>query len=240
MGIEGLIPVLIVLFVAALVKSVLGFGDALIAVPLLTLILGIQVTAPLVTLIGTLVTLLLVVRNRKTIDVRAIWQLTLIAMMGVPIGVWGLKNLPEKPITGGLGIVLILVGIYYLRRPQLAPVRGLRWTVLFGLASGIFGGAYNMSGAPMIIYGTLRQWQPSEFRGTLQSYFLIIGLTVLINHATAGLWTAQVWQLFVLSLPVIGLGFWIGTWLGDTLPREKFEQALYVALIVLGAVLILT
>lgn len=240
MGVEGLIAVLIVLFVAALVKSVLGFGDALIAVPLLTLILGIQVTAPLVTLIGTLVTLLLVVRNRKTIDVRAIWQLTLIAMIGVPIGVWGLKNLPEKPITGGLGIVLILVGLYYLRRPQLQPVRGFRWTVLFGLASGIFGGAYNMSGAPMIVYGTLRQWQPSEFRGTLQSYFLIIGLTVLINHATAGLWTAQVWQLFVLSLPVIGLGFWIGTWLGDTLPREKFEQALYVALIVLGTVLILT
>lgn len=239
MGIDILFTVFVILFGATLIKAVLGFGESLVAIPLLTLVIGLQVAAPLISIIVALVTVMMMIRNWQNIDVRVIWKLTVAAVIGVLIGTWALNAIPERPITIGLGIILILLGLYYLRRPKITPLVGTRWTIFFGLLSGMFGGAYNMAGAPIIIYGTMQQWRSEDFRSTLQSYFFVVSLTILFSHATSGLWTNQVLQLALLSLPAVLTGFWIGSRIGDHIPREKFETALYIALIVLGIAIIL-
>jgi len=48
-----ILQVIVVLFVATLVRSSFGFGEALIAVPLLALIMPVQQAAPLAVLVST-------------------------------------------------------------------------------------------------------------------------------------------------------------------------------------------
>ncbi|MCA9117288.1 MAG: hypothetical protein KDA79_19595, partial [Planctomycetaceae bacterium] len=52
--VESSLPVL-VLFTAALVRSTFGFGDALVAMPLLALFMPLETAAPLVALISLLI-----------------------------------------------------------------------------------------------------------------------------------------------------------------------------------------
>ena len=231
--------VLGILFVAIVIKSILGFGESLFAVPLLTLVIGVKVAVPLISVIVAGVTLLMVWRNWRTIDFRAIWRLTLAALLGIRIGVWGLKELPPEPITLGLGVVLTAVGLYYLFTPQVHSLQGRYWAFVFGFISGVLGGAYNMSGAPMTVYGAAQKWQATDFRGTLQGYFAIVSPTIVVNLALTDQITGQVLRLILYALPVIGIAFVSGTYLAEKVPHAVFEKALYIILVVMGALLII-
>ena len=46
------LPVIGVVFLATLVRSTFGFGEALVAVPLLALVISVQVAVPLATLLS--------------------------------------------------------------------------------------------------------------------------------------------------------------------------------------------
>jgi uncharacterized membrane protein YfcA len=228
-----------VLFFAAFTKSILGFGEALVAVPLLTLALDIQVAAPLSMLMAASVTFIMMVKHWRAIDFRAIWRLTLAAVIGIPLGVWFLKGLPEALLTGVLGALLVVIGLYYLLRPALPARTESYWAYLLGFSAGVLGGAYNIAGPALIIYGTLRRWPPQQFRSTLQGFFVVINVLILIGHASAGLWTPDVLQLFALSIPAILVGFWAGSRANPHIAPDAFAKLVYLALIVSGVFLML-
>lgn len=234
-----LLTTLTILFLAALVKATLGFGESLLAIPLLTLVLGVQTATPLVSLLAITVTLFMLLRNWRQIDLSATWRLIIAAVAGVPIGVWGLKSLPATWITTTLGLLLILVGLYNLTQPQLEPLHDSRWSYLFGFLAGLLGGAYNMASPPVLLYGAVRQWAPAQFRVTLQSFFLPVSVLILIGHATAGLWTSHVLTLYGLAWPVMLAAFWLGSRFNERINAERFGRLLYGALIILGIVLLL-
>lgn len=139
----------------------------------------------------------------------------------------------------GLGALLIVVGLYYLTKPTIRPINNVKWAYLAGALAGIFGGAYNIGSPPVLVYGAMRRWSPTQFRVTLQGFFLPLSAMILLSHATAGLWTKQVLQLFGFSLPVFLIAYWLGNRLSNLVPRERFEQLIYVGLVILGTVLLL-
>lgn len=229
---------LAVLFVAALIKSTFGFGESLVAIPLLTLVLGIQTAAPLVSLMAATITAVIVAQNWQRMDFRATRQLILAAAIGVPVGVWGLRTLPESWLRIGLGLLLIFIGLYYLTKPTLAALNGDHWAYLFGFLAGLFGGAYNMASPPVVVYGAMRRWSPEHFRVMLQGFFLPVSLLILVGQAGAGLWTRQVLGLFALSIPVMAAAYWLGSYLNRTMSTQRFDRFLYGGLVVLGIMLL--
>jgi uncharacterized membrane protein YfcA len=233
------IAAVVILFTAALTKAVLGFGEALVAVPLLVLVLDVQSAAPLSALMAMAVTVLMLVRHWRQVDFRATRRLTLGALVGIPLGVWVLKGVPEDGLRAGLGLLLILLGLYYLRRPALPALNGARWGYGFGFAAGLLGGAYNIAGPPVIVYGTLSRWTPQQFRATLQGFFVVINTVILAGHASAGLWTPRVLTLFVLAIPFMLIGFWAGARISQHVPTPVFERLVYIMLVLLGIMLLL-
>lgn len=56
-----------IVFIATLVRSTFGFGESLVAVPLLILVIPIEIAVPLSVLISILVAAVVVVQDRKKI-----------------------------------------------------------------------------------------------------------------------------------------------------------------------------
>jgi uncharacterized protein len=227
-----------VLFIATLARSTFGFGDALIAMPLLTLLLGIRSATPVIALIGSSVTLLIVWRSHARIDLAAIKRLTISALLGIPLGIWLFTALPAALVTTALGISLILFGAYALLAPTAAVLSDARWAYPFGFIAGGLGGAYNMSGAPIVVYGTLRRWPPAEFRASIHGFYLPTGLVTLAGHGIGGLWTDTVWQITLAALPLAVVAVLIGERLNRAIPSEKFAPLIHTSLILLGAALL--
>ncbi len=233
-----LIPVaLAVLFVSTLTRSTLGFGDALIAMPLLTLLIGIRTATPLVALVALTIALTISLSSWRQIDLKAVWRLIVSTLAGIPFGLLLLENAPEATVKAGLGILLILFGLYNLTQPRLPKLERNGFEYGVGFVAGVLGGAYNTNGPPIVIYGALRRWPPERFRATLQGYFLT-NVLIVAGHGAAGLWTRTVWSLYLYALPLVVAAIVWGGELNRRIPPGSFDRAVYAALIGMGALLL--
>jgi uncharacterized membrane protein YfcA len=228
----------LIVFLAIFTQAVSGFGLALVSMPLLVSVVGVQTATPLVALFGGLAELLLLAYYRQALNVKAIARLTLASLVGVPVGVFFLKRVDAEVFTAVLGAFLVGYAFYALFTPKLPQLSWSVWAYLFGFAGGVLGGAYNTSGPPVIVYGTCRRWSGAQFKGNLQGFFLLTSIMAFITHLVNGNFTAVVWQNFWLSLPGIGLGLFLGFKLDKYLNPERFRQVVLILLIVLGLRLI--
>ncbi len=233
------ILILAVLFVSTLSRSTFGFGDALIAMPLLALFVSIKIATPLVALIGLLIAIMIFSRNWRKIKAPGVLQLIISSVVGIPIGLLYLKGTSEDIVKIVLAVVLISFSIYKLYKPELLKLKSNKFAFPFGIAAGILGGAYNTNGPPIIIYGTMRGWQPQNFRAILQGIFLPTNIFIASGHGLSGFWTQEVLTLFLYSLPVVFVSMLIGSRLNKKIPAENFTRFIYIFLILIGIVLFL-
>lgn len=231
------VQVLAVLFLATFIRSALGFGEALVAVPLLALVMPVQVAAPLAVLVSITVAVIVVIQDWGNVHVRSAGWLVLSTLFGIPLGLLLLKTVPESVVKAILGAVIVVFAIYSLagRKPRL---QSDRLAPLFGFAAGILGGAYGMNGPPLVVYGVLRRWQPAQFRATLQGYFLIASMVGMAGYAFTGLWNRTVSSYFLLSLPLALIAIFLGQVVHHRLSSSRFLICVNVGLALIGAVLI--
>jgi uncharacterized protein len=234
-----LIITLVIVFLAALMRSTIGFGDALLAMPMLALFMDIRIATPVVGFMGVVLGASMLSHTWRDVDFKATWRLTLFSFLGIPIGIYLLKAAPDVFVKVILALVLIVFGAYNLIKPTLPRLKNDNFSYLAGFISGILGGAYNTNGPPVIIYGMLARWSPERFRATLQGCFLPTALMIMVSQAASGLWTANVLRLFAYSLPFILLAVFLGNRLSRRIPRGAFDRVVYGILIVMGVLLVI-
>jgi len=227
-----------IVFLATLIRSTFGFGEALVAVPLLALIIPVEEAVPLATLLSVTVATIVMIQDWRSIHFEAARKLVVATLLGIPLGLLLLISLPENGIKAALGTIMIAFSSFCLCRPQLKEWTDDRWAGGFGFLAGILGGAYGMNGPPLVIYGALRRWSPQVFRATLQGYFLPASLLGLGGYLIAGLWTAQVSLDFACSLPGAIVAIFCGRWINHRLRAEHFRRYVYIGLLLLGIVLL--
>lgn len=237
-----LLAVAAVVFAGALCQSTLGFGNALIAMPLLSTLIGLPQATALFGMLSLAMGGILLALGRRSIDLRDSWRLNVAALAGVPVGLWMLHNAPEALIMHGLGALLLAYGAAglllgrFVRRPTHVSPAWLVWP--FGFVSGILGGAYNTNGPPLVVFGTLRRWEPDRFRTTLQSVFLTSSVAIGIGHASTGMWTAQTFVQCAACLPILWLAGVVGRRITQRVDAATFVGWVYFVLILLGASLL--
>jgi uncharacterized membrane protein YfcA len=240
MGFSGSVATaMIVLFFSTFIRSAIGFGDGLIAMPLLALVLGTRTASPVVAFAAAMIALTILLANWGKVDLRSVLRLVLASLVGIPFGLLLLRYAPDHLMKVILGSLLILYGVYSLVTPRLPIIQNNTWALGFGFVAGVLGGAYNTNGPPIVIYGTLRRWAPEHFRTTLQYYFFLSGLLILVGHGVAGLWTPDVLRIFLYSAPLVLLAIYAGGKVHHRIPVESFSHVVYAFLILMGVVFLI-
>jgi hypothetical protein len=232
------LPVLLIVFVAIFTQSLTGFGLALVSMPLLTAVLGVQTAAPMVALFGLVAEVILLLYYRAAVNVQVIWRLILASLIGVPVGILVIGALDEQVVLTLLGVIVAGYAVYALLKLRLPDIEGSLWAYGFGFAAGILGGAYNTSGPPVIVYGNCRRWPPQEFKANLQGFFLLTTVFVIVSHALAGNYTAEVLRYTLLTLPALAAGVVAGLALSKRINATTFRTMVLWLLLALGAWLI--
>ncbi len=233
-----ILEVLVVLTCATLIRSVFGFGEALVAVPLLALIMPIETAAPVATLVSITVAALVLVQDWSEVHVRSAGWLVLSTLLGIPLGLLLLTKVAEPIVKAVLGSIIVAFSLYSLLSRRSHKLANERLTWLFGFSAGVLGGAYSMNGPPLAIYGSLRGWSPQQFRATLQGYFLPASLLVMCGYWVAGLWTSTVTQYYLLALPAVAVAVFVGGVVNRRVHPQRFQFLIYGVLVVVGLVLL--
>jgi uncharacterized protein len=229
-----------IIFVGSLVRSSLGFGEALIAMPLLAFVIPTRMAAPLVAVVSSFNAILILYREWRQVNVRETRPLVIFALMGIPIGLWLLNTGSEGHIKLLLALVVIGFATWSLLSRRTIRIIPKAWAPVFGLLAGILGGAYNTAGPPLVVFGTLRQWPAERFRANLQSYFLLGGTTVLAMHISQGSMTTEVLTLTSLCLPLTIIASVVGRRLTKSVSTGQFIRVVHVFLLLIGAMLLAT
>lgn len=226
-------------FFAAFTQAVTGFGSALVGMPLLSPILGVRIASPLMAVISITLNFSLLLIRRQAIRWRAMWNVILAAIVGIPIGILAVNLASEHVVLIILGIVLIVYSLYAWFVPQLPELSHPIWKYIFGFASGLLAGAYNVGGPPAVMYASGRGWEPNEFRSNLQALFLIENVVVVAGHAYSGNYTPEVLNLLWFAIPALAFGILAGLGLARYIPDALFRKLVLFLLIVLGIRLII-
>jgi len=234
-----ILPVLAVIFLATLIRSAFGFGEALVAVPLLALLMPVEVAVPLATLVSITVAGIVVVQDWRKIHVRSASRLVISTLFGIPLGLWLLTAVPESVVKAILSVVIIGFSTYCLFSRSPFQLNDDRWASVFGFGAGILGGAYGMNGPPLVIYGTLRHWSAEQFRATLQGYFLPASLLGMCGYWFFGLWTAAVTCYYLWTLPLVLVAIFLGRAINQRMKGHSFRRYIHVGLLVVGVVLLI-
>jgi uncharacterized membrane protein YfcA len=232
--------ILLISFTATLVRSTFGFGESLVAVPLFSLFVPVDVAVPLSVMLSVLVALVVVVQDHRKIHFSSAKWLVLFALPGIPMGVILLTYGNDVWMKIGLGILIIAYSVYALfgQNEFILEKDSRFWLFVCGLSSGILGGLYGVNGPPLVVYGNMRKWDAKNFRATLQAYFLPASFIGLLGYLVKGLIGKQILIYFIVSLPVVIPAIFLGRSLNKRLANNSFFKYVYWGLMLIGTFLI--
>ena len=158
-----------VVFLATLVRSAFGFGEALVAVPLLALLIPVPVAVPLATLLSITLAGLILAQDWRHVHARSAWWLVLPTLLGIPIGLLVLTEVYPPVVKATMAVVIVAFSGYCLvgrRKPQFPDDR-FAWA--FGLGAVVIGRAAN------------RRMRPEAFVRYVHLGLIGIGVLLLVQ-----------------------------------------------------------
>jgi uncharacterized membrane protein YfcA len=219
---------------ASFVFGLIGFGMGLVSLSLLPFIMTPATAVPIITCFGAAFALLMTVQLRREVVVSRLGDLIVGTLLGMPLGVWGLANLPPGLLKRLIGVILIAIVVIEWRQLYPQQLAGRHWGVVAGIAAGVLGGAVGTPGPPVILYVMTQGWSPRATKGTLQAFFLVNRAIIVAGHWWAGLITPDVVRLIgIYTLPSV-LGVTLGIHLFNRIDQERFRRLIFALLFVLG------
>jgi len=203
---------------AATIQATMGFGFALVAVPIIAVADDPKVAVVAITAIGVPMTLWNTIRWRAHLRVGAMTTVVGASLIGMPIGALILARAPDPALTFAIGIVVLGLTAWLWRGLQLPP--GPRTEIAAGIASGALGTSTGTNGPPLVIAFQATGMERDAFRATLAGCFFVQGVA------------------FVVGVPAIVAGTLGGKRLSTRLHGRAFRVAVLTLLGLSGALAI--
>jgi uncharacterized membrane protein YfcA len=224
---------------ASFISGLSGFGFGLVAMALLPLLMGIKLANAFVSFCGGAIFASLTIPLRKHIAWKALLPLLVGTALGVPIGVYGLVNLPEGLLLKILaGFILTYVAFTLLTQNRAHFHMDRRWGYLAGFVGGIISGALSAGGPPVIMYCDSLNLGKNGFKATLQVYFVLLILYKIPLFYVTGLLTADLWRTLLYYSPVVAAGTVCGVLLFHRLSDLWFRRVVLILLTAFAAIMI--
>lgn len=217
--------------VAAVVRGFTGFGFALVAVPLASLMMAPARAVPVVFLLQLIVGAYDTARYHRDWD-RGFVMLALGAIVATPAGVYLLAI--ASPATARLTVAaLMLGGTALLWRPPRLPLRpSRRLAALAGFGAGLSNGLAAMPGPPAVAYTLLTDMPAHTARVSLMVLFFITSLAGLPSAYAFGIADRATLLLAASALPILFFGTLLGERLFHRFGTQAYRQ---VTLVILAA-----
>ncbi|MDZ4264153.1 MAG: sulfite exporter TauE/SafE family protein [Mycobacterium sp.] len=233
MTLTGYCVLAVAIVLASALQASIGFGIGMFAAPIVALIDPALIPGTLI-MVATVVTLMVVVREREAIDLSGTGWALVGRVPGTIAGALLLAVLPHRALAIMLAGV-VLSGVV-LTSSGWIPVPRRRNVVLAGATSGLLGTATSIGGPPMALV-----WQRNSgarLRGTMSGFFLIGSLLSLVVLAVTGAVTVHTLWGFAVLIPAAVAGYLLSHLLNRHLDQRRLRW-LAITVSAAGAVLLI-
>ena len=227
-------------FAGAFVAGLSGFAFGLVAASFWLYILTPLQSATLIVAFGLVVQGYSVWKLRRALDWRRLSPFVIGAAIGAPVGVMLLAWSDPRSVRIAVGTFLVLYSLYAFFRPpiKLAASAGAAADAAVGFLNGVIGGLTGLAGILVTIWCGLRGWPKDVQRATFQPVAVAVFLMTAIWLGVKGTVTAETIRLFLIGLPCLIAGTWLGLKLFGRIDETMFRKIVLALLFASGALLI--
>ena len=218
------------------IQRVTGFGYGIFMMMLTPALIGSSVEAAATAgLVSCCTCTYNVIRLRKSAQWKLAVPTVAASLITVPIAVKWVTMVPESLVRSILGVVLILLSIYFL---FFAGKLRMRPSIPGGLAagavSGVLGGMFSMGGPPIVIYLVQAVSDKTLYFATMQAHFAVTNLYTAATRAINGIISPKVLMCFAIAVAGSMVGNHIGGKCFDKLDSAKVKKLVYLVMIISG------
>ncbi len=232
---QALATLLSIVFGAAVVRGLTGFGFAILAVPLLGLVIPPAHAVLLAIVLQMLIGPFGVSKALGHIDARLVAGVAAGAALATPLGLLILSMTP--PDTARLVIAAIAVGCFgtFLVKRAPLPSRARSHIAATGVAAGLLNGFAAMPGPPVILYFVRSGVTPMAARGSMILVFFAAATAGTVTAALRGLLDARLLMLVAACFPLMLAGNHIGSRFFGVIPERVWRSIVIILLCVSAA-----
>ncbi|WP_431322013.1 sulfite exporter TauE/SafE family protein [Rhizobium sp. YTU87027] len=233
---HGIPSLVVIAFIAGLARGFSGFGAALIFIPLGGAIIGPKLISPVLLVIDGLATLGMIPPAWRNANRREVFTMAAGALLGIPAGTAVLALMDPLALRWAITAIaicllaLLVSGWRYHGEPRM-PL-----TSLTGVIAGLFSGAAQLGGPPVVAYWLGGKTDFTRVRANIILYFAISTCFSVVSYYFGGLFVQAVFALTIVILPSYAIGLYTGSKLFGLAKESTFRTICYL-LIAASAIL---
>ena len=227
-----------------LVKSVVGFGGPLLAVPILAPFLGVEHAVVVVSLGNVVANLMILWKNRTGAATtrQMLARVVGAGVAGVALGSYLLTVTDDRVLSVALALSVLVYIVLALTKPEFSLSReaGLRIAVPVGVFGGFIHGATGNSGTVFGTYLHALALPRPEYLFAITIPFLAFGSVQIVTLASLGSFAGtRLSQALVAIIPVV-IVTPLGSLIGSRLASETFSRLVLALLAFSGLALLVS
>jgi len=232
--------IMLISVMGGFIQRVSGFGFGIFVMLFLPHIMSVHTEAAAIsTLISCAMTTYNAVVYRKSIPFWKIIPLIVGALIMIPVAVHFSVLISGDFFKKLLGIVLILLSIYFLffnNRIKIKPT--VKNGFIAGGIGGILSGLFSTGGPPVVLYLMNAMTDNAVYFASTQFYFSLTGLYSTVVRAFSGIITPGV--LLYAAIGYIGCtaGNFVGKYVFNRLNAQRLKEIVYFGMIICGIIMI--
>jgi uncharacterized membrane protein YfcA len=223
-------------FAAALVTGLAGFAFGIVAAGIWLHVLSPQQATVFIVAFGLIVQGASVWKLRQAIKWDRLMPFLIGGALGVPIGGELLRWTTPDSLRQAISVILVLFSLWNLFRPNLGSMAraGTVADGAVGIVNGVVGSATGLAGIAAVIWCSLRGWPAPEQRAVFQPSGVAVFLMTAVWLGSTGIIGFHEMGLFLVGLPALALGTWVGLKLFGKLNDAMFRRTVLVLLLLSG------
>lgn len=221
--------IVVVVLVAGTAQTVSGFGFALLAVPMMSLLVDPREAVVVATLLGAVSSTSQAFIDRAHANRAMVGRLALAAYLGMPFGLTLFLVFSESALRFFVGIVVALAGVMLIRGFTIHSAT-TRYDWLLGWFSGVLATSTSTNGPPLVFLMQAKKLDPSSFRATINAVFTLSNVGAIALFLAAGRVTGPSLIGALWAVPAMIGGLRLGYALRPRLDADRFKVLVFVLL----------
>ncbi|MFH8385041.1 TSUP family transporter [Kitasatospora sp. NPDC018058] len=189
----------LVVLVGASVQRLAGIGFALVAAPVLVLMLGPNSGVTLANFAAGAISAVGLAGSWRQVRPTTMLPLLIAASCTVPAGAWVAAVVPTSELLIGIGLLVSAASLLVIRGVRAAALRGVGGALVAGATSGFMNSAAGVGGPAMSLYAVNSGWKAREFVPNAQLYGVVVNAFSLATKGLPAL-SASSWGLVAVAL----------------------------------------
>jgi uncharacterized protein len=226
--------VIVAVTIAGLLRGFVGFGAALISVPVFSLVLGPHAAVAINSVMGLPAVFQLLPEAVRRAERSIVLPICVAIFVATPFGTWALVATDPALMTVAISALVLIMVAGLASGWRLKGRIGKSKLIAAGVAGGLVQGIAGVGGPPVVAVALSRPGEPSQQRANVLALMTAISLSSILPLLYYGLFTRQTVVIGLLLIPVYSAATALGARYFSLGGQRHYRRAALTTLAAVG------